>query len=96
LRMLAAPLRRYRRHGAFHDLQQRLLHALARQSALPQVSGRCRFFGDLVPLADKSGRIAARARKAIERLAVILHPLPMRTEWCGLWGFRHGLRVEAI
>src|SRR2546428_4656355 len=33
LRMLAAPLRRYRRDGAFHELQQRLLHALARHVA---------------------------------------------------------------
>src|SRR3546814_14525061 len=30
LRMLAAALRRHRGDGAFHDLQQRLLHALAR------------------------------------------------------------------
>src|SRR5882672_1640536 len=33
LRMLAAALRRYRRDGAFHDLEQRLLHALARHVA---------------------------------------------------------------
>src|SRR5262249_45496092 len=29
LRMLAAALRRHRRDGAFHDLEQRLLHTLA-------------------------------------------------------------------
>src|SRR3546814_3600326 len=33
LRMLAAALRRHRGDGAFHDLQQRLLHALARHVA---------------------------------------------------------------
>src|ERR1700730_18504497 len=50
LRMLAASLRRYRRHGAFHDLQQRLLHALARH-----VAGDRRIVGlaaDLVDLVD--------------------------------------------
>src|ERR1019366_10480480 len=33
LRMLAAALRRYRRDGAFYDLQQRLLDALSRNIA---------------------------------------------------------------
>ena len=33
LRMLAAALRRHGGDGAFHDLQQRLLHALARHVA---------------------------------------------------------------
>jgi len=33
LRMLASALRRHRRDRAFHDLEQRLLHALARDVA---------------------------------------------------------------
>src|SRR5262249_8442789 len=33
LRMLASALRRHRRDGAFHDLEQRLLYALARDVA---------------------------------------------------------------
>src|SRR6516165_6928137 len=48
--MLAAPLRRYRRHSAFHDFQQRLLHALARH-----VAGDRRTVGlaaDLVDFVD--------------------------------------------
>src|SRR5438309_8689207 len=47
LRMLAATLRRYRRHGAFHDLQQRLLHALARH-----VTGDRRIVGLAADLVD--------------------------------------------
>jgi hypothetical protein len=48
--MLAAALRRYRRHSAFHDFQQRLLHALARH-----VAGDRRTVGlaaDLVDFVD--------------------------------------------
>src|SRR5256884_279979 len=50
LRMLASPLRRYRTDGAFHDLEQRLLHALA-----GDVAGDRRVVGlspDLVDLCD--------------------------------------------
>src|SRR6202043_956347 len=50
LRMLAASLRRHRGDGAFHDLQQRLLHALARH-----VAGNRRIVGlaaDLVDFVD--------------------------------------------
>ncbi len=50
LRMLAAALRRNRGHRAFHDLEQRLLHALARD-----VPGDRRVVGlaaDLVDLVD--------------------------------------------
>jgi hypothetical protein len=50
LRMLAPALRRNARGGAFHQLEQRLLHALARH-----VAGDRRVFGlaaDLVDLVD--------------------------------------------
>src|SRR5258708_6588477 len=50
LRMLASALRRHRRDGAFHDLEQGLLHALARD-----VAGDRRVVGlaaDLVDLVD--------------------------------------------
>ena len=50
LRMLAAALRRHRGDGAFHDLQQRLLHALARHVAGDR--GIVRLAGDLVDLVD--------------------------------------------
>src|SRR6516164_3326289 len=50
LRMLAAPLRRYRRHGAFHDFQQRLLHALARHVAGDRRT--VRLAADLVDFVD--------------------------------------------
>jgi len=50
LRVLAAALRRHRRNGALHDLQQRLLHALTRH-----VQGDRRVVGlaaDLVDFVD--------------------------------------------
>ena len=50
LRVLAAALRRHRSDGSFHDLEQRLLHALARH-----VAGDRRIVGfpaDLVDLVD--------------------------------------------
>src|SRR6266516_4480560 len=50
LRMLAAAVRRHRRDGTFHDLEQSLLHALARA-----VAGDRRVVGlaaDLVDLVD--------------------------------------------
>jgi hypothetical protein len=50
LRMLAPALRRHGGHRAFHDLQQRLLHALARHIAGDRrVVGLA---GDLVDLVD--------------------------------------------
>src|SRR5512135_2228938 len=50
LRMLAAALRRHRSNGAFHDLEQRLLHAFARDVAR---DGRVvRFAADLVDFVD--------------------------------------------
>ena len=48
--MLAPALRRHRGDGAFHDLQQRLLHALARHVAGDR--GVVGFAGDLVDLVD--------------------------------------------
>src|SRR5580692_2967415 len=50
LRMLAATLRRHTRHRAFHDLEQRLLHALARYVAGDR--GIIGFAGYLVDLVD--------------------------------------------
>src|SRR6266516_3833279 len=50
LRMLAAALRRHRRDGAFHDLEQRLLHALARDIARDR--GVVGLAADLVDLVD--------------------------------------------
>ncbi len=50
LRMLAPALRRHRCHGAFHDLQQRLLHAFARNVAGDRRI--VRLAGDLVDLVD--------------------------------------------
>src|SRR6185312_5100850 len=50
LRMLAAALRRNGGDGAFHDLQQRLLHALARNVARDR--GVVGFAADLVDLVD--------------------------------------------
>jgi hypothetical protein len=50
LRMLAPALRRHRGHGAFHDLQQRLLHALARHVAGDR--GVVGLAADLVDLVD--------------------------------------------
>src|ERR1700674_5267928 len=50
LRMLAAALRRHTRHRAFHDLEQRLLHALARYVAGDR--GIVGFAGYLVDLVD--------------------------------------------
>src|SRR6266576_1286460 len=53
LRMLASALRRHRRHGAFHDLEQRLLHALARDVAGDRwVVGLAADFVDLVDIDD--------------------------------------------
>ena len=48
--MLAAALRRHRGDRAFHDLQQRLLHALARYVAGDR--GVVRFAADLIDLVD--------------------------------------------
>ena len=50
LRMLAPALRRHGGHGAFHDLQKRLLHALARHVAGDR--GVVGLAGDLVDLVD--------------------------------------------
>src|SRR6516165_4499674 len=50
LRMLASALRRHRRDGAFHDLEQRLLHALARDVAGDR--GIVGLAADLVDLVD--------------------------------------------
>ena len=50
LRMLAAALRRHGGDGAFHDLQQRLLHALARHVAGDR--GVVRLAADLVDFVD--------------------------------------------
>jgi hypothetical protein len=50
LRMLASALRRHRRDGAFHDLEQRLLHALARHVAGDR--GVVGLAADLVDLVD--------------------------------------------
>src|SRR5215204_3257240 len=50
LRVLAPPLRRHRRDGALHDLQERLLHALARYVAGDR--GIVRLSRDLVDLVD--------------------------------------------
>src|SRR5262249_24890549 len=50
LRVLASALRRYRRHGAFDDLKQRLLHALAGDVAGDR--GVVRLAADLVDLVD--------------------------------------------
>ena len=50
LRMLAAALRRHGGDGAFHDLEQRLLHALARDVAGDR--GIVRLAGDLVDFVD--------------------------------------------
>ena len=50
LRMLAAALRRDRSGGAFHQLEQRLLHALARDVAGDR--GILRLAADLVDLVD--------------------------------------------
>jgi hypothetical protein len=50
LRMLAAALRRHGGGGAFHDLQQRLLHALARHVAGDR--GIVGLAADLVDLVD--------------------------------------------
>jgi hypothetical protein len=53
LRMLASALRRHRRHGAFHDLEQRLLHALARDVASDRrVVGLAADLVDLVDIDD--------------------------------------------
>src|SRR3979490_2831965 len=50
LRMLAAPLRRNRGNGALHDLQKRLLHALARD--VPGDRRVVGFAADLVDFVD--------------------------------------------
>src|SRR5262249_3503934 len=50
LRMLASALGRHRRDGAFHDLEQRLLHALARDVAGDR--GVVGLAADLVDLVD--------------------------------------------
>src|SRR2546425_2683712 len=50
LRMLASALRRHRGDGAFHDLEQRLLHALARDVAGDR--GVVGLAADLVDLVD--------------------------------------------
>src|SRR5262249_22415182 len=50
LRMLASTLRRHRRDGAFHDLEQGLLHALARDVASDR--GVVGLAADLVDLVD--------------------------------------------
>src|SRR6185369_9544045 len=50
LRMLAAALRRHGRDRAFHDLQERLLHALARD--VPRDRGIVGFARDLVDFVD--------------------------------------------
>ena len=50
LRMLAPALRRHRCHGAFHDLQKRLLHALP--AHITGDRGVVRLAGDLVDLVD--------------------------------------------
>ena len=55
--MLAAALRRHRRDGAFHDLEQRLLHALARHVAGDRgVVGLARDLVDLVDIDDAALR----------------------------------------
>jgi hypothetical protein len=57
LRMLASPLRRHRRDGAFHDLEQRLLHALARDVARDRrVVGLAADLVDLVDIDDTALR----------------------------------------
>src|SRR5258707_323856 len=57
LRMLAASLRRYRRDGAFYDLEQRLLHALARHVAVDRwVVGLAADLVDLVDIDDAALR----------------------------------------
>src|SRR6266478_1892572 len=50
LRMLASALRRHRRDGSFHDLEQRLLHAFARHVAGDR--GVVGLAADLVDLVD--------------------------------------------
>src|SRR3954454_13210895 len=53
LRMLASTLRRYRRDGAFYDLEQRLLHALARDVAGDrEVVGLAADLVDLIDIDD--------------------------------------------
>src|SRR5580692_3082845 len=57
LRMLAAALRRNAGDGAFHDLEQRLLHALARHVAGDRgVVGLARYLVDLVDIDDAALR----------------------------------------
>ena len=57
LRMLAAALRRHRSNRAFHDLEQRLLHALARHVAGDRgVVGLARNLVDLVDVDDAALR----------------------------------------
>ena len=63
LRMLAAALRRHTRHRALHDLEQRLLHALARYVAGDRrVVG---FAGNSLAPAPRTARRFTIARRAI-------------------------------
>ena len=58
LRMLAAALRRHRGHGALDELEQRLLHALARHVARDgRVVGLARDLVDLVDVDDAGLRL---------------------------------------
>ena len=59
LRVLAPALRWHRSDGAFYDLEQRLLHALARDVAGDrEVVGLAADLVDLVDLDDKRGGIS--------------------------------------
>jgi hypothetical protein len=69
LRMLAPALRRHGSDGAFHDLQQRLLHALARDVAGDR--GVVGFARNLVDLVDIDECRAARARRCSRPPAAI-------------------------
>jgi hypothetical protein len=65
--MLAAALRRHAGDGALHDLEQRLLHALARYVAADRgIVGLARYLVDLVDIDDAA---RGRARRCSRRTA---------------------------
>ena len=66
LRMLASALRRYRGDGALHDLEQRLLYALARN--VPGDRGVVRLAADLVDLIDVNDAALRALDVVIRRL----------------------------
>src|SRR5438093_423763 len=69
--MLAAALRRHGGHGAFHDLQQRLLHALARNVAGDRRI--VRLAADLVDFVRRRNAVARLHQRGLVLLTDDVH-----------------------